>query len=206
MKLKLIFETASFYYSTKKGFKKMQASVSDIELTDRIKTGDYQAFRILFERYYSMLCNFSTRYVADDFVSEDVVQEVFAKIWEDRKKMTIRDSVKSYLFSAVRNQSLNRIKSENIRSSYNSDFVRQIDIRVTEVEIENEEFRNYLFQCIDKLPPRCREVFEKSRFEDMKQEKIASSLDISIKTVKAQIGKALQLIRSCLEISYPEFL
>lgn len=84
--------------------------------------------------------------------------------------------------------------------------MQSIDIRISEKEIEQEEFKNYLFQCIGKLPPRCREVFEKSRFEEMKQEKIATSLDISIKTVKAQIGKALQMIRSCLELSYPEFL
>lgn len=184
----------------------MQSEPDDSKLLEQVKSGNYKSFQILFERYYSPLCNFASGFFHDDFLQEDVVQEVFTKIWEDRRKITVSDSVKSYLYTAVRNRGVNRLKSESIRREYTRKFVQSIDIRISEKEIEQEEFKNYLFQCIGKLPPRCREVFEKSRFEEMKQEKIATSLDISIKTVKAQIGKALQMIRSCLELSYPEFL
>ena len=142
----------------------------------------------------------------DSFISEDVVQEVFIKIWEDRKKIDIIGSVKSYLYSAVKNKSLNRIESESVRQKYSK---QAFDIQsrvISQNELEQEEFRNHLFWCIDKLPPRCKEVFQNSRFEDLKQEQIAQNLKISIKTVKAQIGKALKLIRDCLQISYPEYL
>lgn len=184
----------------------MQGGKADIELIGQIKSNDFEAFRILFERYYNSLCNFASSFFTDDFLREDVVQEVFTKVWEDRHKLRINESVKSYLYTAVRNKSMNRLKSESVRRQYTSNFTKTLNTHVSEAEIEQEEFRNYLYQCIEKLPARCREVFEKSRFEDMKQEKIAISLDISIKTVKAQISKALQMIRGCLQQSYPEYL
>jgi RNA polymerase sigma-70 factor, ECF subfamily len=184
----------------------MQNGLTDIQLLKKIGTGDYNAFRLLFDRYYSPLCNFAFRFLRDDFITEDTVQEVFTKIWEDRKSVNINESVKSYLYIAVRNKSLNKIKSESVRQEYTNRFLENNNIFVTEIRLEQEEFRNYLFQCIEKLPPRCKEVFTKSRFEEMKQEGIASSLDISLKTVKAHIGKALRLIRACLQITYPEYL
>ena len=184
----------------------MQNDLNDNQLMNQIKTGDYSAFRLLFECYYGPLCNYASRFFKDDFMPEDIVQEVFAKIWEDRKNIKINESAKAYLYTSVKNRSLNKIKSESIRQDYTSRIFENENLQVSESELEQEEFRNYLFQCIEKLPPRCKEVFTKSRFEDMKQEKIASSLDISLKTVKAQVGKALRLIRSCLQISFPEYL
>ncbi|MDX9881463.1 MAG: RNA polymerase sigma-70 factor [Prolixibacteraceae bacterium] len=179
---------------------------SDIQLLNEIQDGSYGAFRLLFERYYNPLCNFSFRFLKDGFIVEDIVQEVFTKIWEDRKTLRISGSVKSYLYVAVKNRCLNKIKAESIRHEFASRFSGQEEIPIDGAIIEQEEFRNYLSMCIEKLPPRCREVFAKSRFEGMKQEKIAASLDISLKTVKAQIGKALKLIRDCLQVSYPEYL
>jgi len=181
-------------------------SLTDIQLIEKIRVGDYIAFRFLFERYYIPLCNYASGFFKNDFLKEDVVQEIFTKIWEDRKKIQIAESVKSYLYMSVRNKSLNRIKSESIRQEYTGNFFRNAETQISEAELEQEEFKNYLFRCIGKLPPRCKDVFEKSRFEEMKQEKIADSLGISLKTVKAQIGKALRLIRECLQFSYPEFL
>ena len=184
----------------------MQNEPTDFQLLSAINTGDYNAFRVLFERYYSPLCNFAFRFLKDDYIAEDIVQEVFTKIWEDRRVIKVTESVRSYLYMAVKNKSLNKIKSESVRQEHTNRFYEIENIQVDAFVLEQEEFRNYLFQCIEKLPPRCKEVFTKSRFEEMKQEKIATSLNISLKTVKAQVGKALRLIRSCLQISYPEYL
>ncbi|HAZ04646.1 MAG: hypothetical protein A2W90_06750 [Bacteroidetes bacterium GWF2_42_66] len=184
----------------------MQNEPTDFQLLSAINTGDYNAFRVLFERYYSPLCNFAFRFLKDDYIAEDIVQEVFTKIWEDRRVIKVTESVRSYLYMAVKNKSLNKIKSESVRQEHTNRFSEIENIQVDAFVLEQEEFRNYLFQCIEKLPPRCKEVFTKSRFEEMKQEKIATSLNISLKTVKAQVGKALRLIRSCLQISYPEYL
>ena len=181
------------------------SELNDLQLVEKIRNGDYKAFKVLFENYYSILCNFSLRYVGEHFQSDDIVQEVFIKIWENRKRLVIAGSVKSYLFAAVKNRSLNRLKSESIRLEHTRHFSGQRNELVDPLEIEQEEFRNYLFQCIEKLPPRCKEVFTESRFNGSKQEMIANSLDITLKTVKAQIGKALRLLKTCLQASYPEY-
>jgi RNA polymerase sigma-70 factor (ECF subfamily) len=134
-----------------------------------------------------------------------MVQEVFIKIWEKRKTLEISGSVKSYLYASVKNTCLNRLKADKSRRVNTDYFLGQRDKVVDHSEIEQEEFRSQLFKCIEKLPPRCKEVFVQSRFDDLKQEKIAESLDITLKTVKAQIGKALKLLKTCLQPSYPEY-
>ncbi|HKJ43034.1 MAG TPA: sigma-70 family RNA polymerase sigma factor, partial [Sunxiuqinia sp.] len=131
--------------------------------------------------------------------------EVFTKIWEDKRKIKIQGSVKSYLYTAVRNRSLNKLKSETTREGHTKSYSQHTDQVVDLVEIEQEEFRLFLLQCIEKLPPRCQDVFARSRFDGMKQDQIASEMDIAIKTVKAQIGKALKLLRECLSVSHPHF-
>jgi RNA polymerase sigma-70 factor (ECF subfamily) len=179
---------------------------NDNQLLNKIKAGDYNAFGFLFNRYYGLLCNYALRFVRDDFISEDIVQEVFVKIWESRAKLKIIGSVKSYLYIAVKNKSINKLQSEAVRQKYTSNFFSYQSKEVSQTELEQEEFRNHLFNCIQKLPPRCHDVFTKSRFNEMKQEQIAQKMDISLKTVKAQIGKALRFIQSCLKIQYPEFI
>jgi len=178
---------------------------NDSQLIAKIKTGDYNAFGILFERYYSLLCNFAMKSVRDHFIAEDIVQEVFIKIWETRKTVNITGSVKSYLYISVKNRSLNKIQSETVRREYSSRFLIYQNIEVSQTELEQEEFRDYLFRCIQKLPPRCKDVFVESRFTELRQEQIAEKMHISLKTVKAQVGKALRYIQSCLQIYYPEY-
>ena len=183
----------------------MNINLTDIQLMNKIRIGDFDAFRLLFERYYTPLCNFANSRLHDDFIAEDVVQEFFAKIWEERTRLKITGSIKSYLYMAVKNRSLNRLNAEITRRKYTGDFLINQNGLVDNVDLEQEEFRNYLFECIEKLPPRCKTVFEKSRFEDLKQDEIATAMEISVKTVKAQIGKALKLIKTCVEMVFPEF-
>ncbi|MGQ8338751.1 RNA polymerase sigma factor [Sunxiuqinia sp. A32] len=180
-------------------------NINDLQLIEKIRNGDYRAFRLLFETYHTPLCNFSVSYVSQYVIADDIVQEVFIKIWEKRRKLFISGSVKSYLYTAVKNHSLNRLKSEAIRQEHTHLFSVIQDESIVDSEIELEEFRNYLFQCIEQLPPRCKDVFLESRFKGSKQEMIANTYDITVKTVKAQIGKALKMLKDCLQISYPEY-
>ena len=183
----------------------MGKNLTDIQLMNAIRVGDFDAFRLLFERYYSPLCNFANLRLQDNFIAEDVVQEFFTKVWEDRARIKFTGSIRSYLYTAIKNRSLNRLNAEMNRRKYTGDFRRLQNEQITDIDLELEEFRNYLFGCIEKLPPRCKAVFEKSRFEELKQQEIASAMEISIKTVKAQIGKALRLIKACVERAYPEY-
>ena len=173
---------------------------TDIQLANKIKAGDYHAFGILFERYYSLLCNYACKLVKDNFVAEDIVQEIFVRIWETRSTLNITGSVKSYLFIAVKNRSLNKMESETTRREYSNFYRIHQNDEVSHSELELEEFREHLFRCIQKLPPRCKDVFVESRFKEMKQDQIAEKMHISLKTVKAQVGKALRFLQSCLQI------
>lgn len=183
----------------------MHFGLTDVQLMNKIRVGDFDAFRLLFERYYSPLCNFANSRLQDDFIAEDIVQELFTKIWEERTRIQFTSSIKSYLYTAIKNRSLNRLNAETIRRKHTDDFRRNQNEQISDIDIEMEEFRNYLVECIEKLPPRCKAVFEKSRFEDLKQEEIAGAMQISVNTVKAQIGKALKLVKACIELVYPEF-
>jgi RNA polymerase sigma-70 factor, ECF subfamily len=109
------------------------------------------------------------------------------------------------LFITVKNRSLNKIQAETIRREYSSRFLFQQNNEVLQTELEQKEFREHLFRCIQKLPPRCKDVFVESRFKKMKQDQIAEKMQISLKTVKAQVGKALRYIQNCLQIYYPEY-
>jgi len=197
------------FYIIFSDMKETQANSTDqpnnLQLVEQIRKGDYKAFKALFENYYTILCNFSLRYVDEHVQADDIVQEVFIRIWENRKRLVITGSVKSYLFAAVKNQSLNRLKAESVRLEHTRYFSGRQNKLVDPLEIEHEEFRDYLFQCIEKLPPRCKEVFLESRFNGSKQEMIADSLNITLKTVKAQIGKALKLLKTCIQTYYPEY-
>lgn len=150
------------------------------------------------------MCHYALKFIHDTHLAEDIIQEVFIKIWEEKIRIRIIKSVKSYLYKSVRNKCLDKLKSEHIRSVHTKSFFEEKNKIVDSVEIEYEEFRYHLSECVEKLPPRCKNVYTCSRFQNMKQEKIASEMGISLKTVKFQIGKALKLIRDCLSISYPE--
>ena len=181
------------------------AESDDIRNFVKIRAGDFNAFRALFDNFYVPLCRYTLNFIHDTYLSDDIVQEVFIKIWEERGRIKIDKSVKSYLYTAVKNKCLDKLRSENIRSVHSKSFFEEKDQIIESVEMEYNEFRCHLSACVEKLPPRCKDVFTYSRFQDMKQEKIASEMGISLKTVKAQMGKALKLVRDCLGIVFPEF-
>ena len=183
----------------------LNSDLPDKSLLEQVKAGHYGAFELLFERYYNQLCNYASHLLGESFDSEDIVQDIFVRIWEKRNSLNFIDSIKSYLYTSVKNSCLNYKKADSVRQGYVS-ISRLTEPEFTDdVEVEQEEFRYQLFLCIDKLPSRCREVFFKSRFDLSKQQEIAEDLSISIKTVKAQIGKALKYLKLCLETSYPEY-
>ncbi len=171
---------------------------SDEDLLALIRQHDKVAFEMLFKRYYKPLCRFAELILKDPGKSEDVVQEMFVKFWEQQSDLRI-DKLKSYLYRSVKNAALNLLdKSKRIaytdedlpedsHASYNSDH-----------SIVTAELKDKIQAAIDSLPERCRLVFQLSRQEEMSQKEIAEHLDISVKTVENQMTKALQLLRERL--------
>jgi len=172
-------------------------SVSDPEIVSAIRQGDEAAFEKTFRTYYSRLCKYANSLLKDSDEAEEVVQTVFLTIWEKRADLEITFSIKAYLYRAVHNHCLNRFKHAAIKEAhkeYSGHFIPQSYESVTQA-IHASELEEQIEHAVNKLPAQCQKAFRMSRFEELKYQEIAERLDISIKTVENQIGKALRILR-----------
>lgn len=161
----------------------------------------YHQFQTVFEEYYNALCNYAFNYVKELSSSEDIVQEVFARIWEKRQDIIASDTIRFYLFSAVRNNCLTYLQKEKkaaIVELNDHDAIEEENTFSDEVKPETD-YKAQLTSAMDQLPPKCREVFVLSRMSKQSYKEIATTLDISVKTVENQMGKALKVIRGFLK-------
>ncbi len=176
----------------------MQSALKDI--VRAINKSDLKTFEHVFKEYYAMLCNFAYSYLKDEVQAEEIVQEVFYKIWEKRRTLRIKSSLKSYLMQAVKNTALKQIRHEQISNKY-KDYAIHVDNKATidpAEELNAKELAGIIRKTINDLPERCREIFTMSRYEGLKYSEIAKKLSISVKTVEANMGKALKIFREKL--------
>ncbi len=173
----------------------------DDKIISLLATGDQRAIDMLFDRYYSYLCNVVYRVINDSDYAEDVVQEIFMDIWKKREGINIQISLRAYLRRAAVNRALNFLRKKRMKFDETEDAV--VSIASPDVdgqgEMERDELEKRIHDCIEALPPKCKMVFSMSRFEDMSYREISEALDISIKTVENQISKALKILRSTIQ-------
>lgn len=175
----------------------MELAIKDEVLFAQLRSNDSKAFELLFKRHYKPLCRRVNTMLNDEEATEDVVQQLFIKIWESRDTLQTPDSVAAYLFTAARNRALNYIKSQSRKSSNEVPLTNlhdEADNR-TEEQMDANELQKALYAAIDALPEKRREVFVLSRFEGKSYKEIAEIMQISVKTVEAQMGKALSTLR-----------
>lgn len=173
--------------------------VSDEKLIVAIGNDDYISYNKLFVRYYSRLCYYVYRMLMDKEDAEDVVQELFLTLWNNRKKIEIGKNVSGYLYRMAKNLTLNHIRSEmNYRAALENR--EELFSYNEEDQLESEEFCLALNDCINRLPGRCKEVLLLHRVKGLKQKEIADQLSISVKTIKNQIWSSLQRLKKCLEL------
>jgi RNA polymerase sigma-70 factor (ECF subfamily) len=161
---------------------------------------DEKAFEQLFRNLYEPLCQSANTILNDRDESEETVQHVFITLWEKRRQMEMILSVKSYLYQAVRNASLNRIRHAKVKQLYIKEHLMVSPSAEPAVNIPlRNELQEQIQQAIESLPEQCRIIFKLSRFEEMKYAEIAEQLGISVKTVENQMGKALRVMREKLK-------
>jgi RNA polymerase sigma-70 factor (ECF subfamily) len=172
----------------------------DKDFLNQIKDGDESAFEAVFNEYYESLAYFALKYVGNAQVAEDIVQDLFVKIWANRHSLRIEQSLSSYLYGAVKNASFNHLKSQNIRSEYASNQIlpSEADSFIPN-EIDASDLSLLIETAIFSMPKERQKIFRMSREEGMKYAEIAAKQEISVKTVEAQMGKALQFMRSMLK-------
>jgi RNA polymerase sigma-70 factor (family 1) len=174
--------------------------VTDEQLIIRVGDDDKQALEQLFRKYYKPLVRFAKEIVKSKDQAEDMVQEVFVKIWDRRQSIHINSQVKSYLYVAVKNHCFNQLKL-NERKQWLEDGMED-DIRIATTEAHNKldtiQLEQQIQSAIAALPPKCGLIFKMSRFEEKTYKEIAEALELSVKTVENQMGKALTLMRASL--------
>ena len=161
-------------------------------------------FENLFNDHYSNLCAYANNFLKDADASEEVVQEVLFKLWTNRKSIIITSSIKSYLFRAVRNASLNVLKHIDIREDYKiqNEYEMQ-DSLSSEDEMIVSELDQKIRGTIDLLPIERKKIFILSRYDGLKYKEIAEKLNISVSTVENQMVKALKFLRTELKDYLP---
>jgi len=174
----------------------------------KLRSGDIQAYEMIFRTHYEPLCNYAFTFVADRDMAEEIVQGTFLYLWEKREAMEIHSSLKSYLYTAVRNRCLNEIKHRKVRQQHINRELLTADTGTETVseELAAAELEERIQVAIEKLPEQCRMVFKLSRFEELKYAEIADQLSISVKTVENHMGKALKIMREQLKEYLPLLL
>jgi RNA polymerase sigma-70 factor, ECF subfamily len=173
------------------------------ELVSRIKHDDRLALNTLFALHYQKLCLFANTYLRNTEESEEVVSDVFLNFWRSRHAIRIDRSLKSYLYTSVKNGALAMIKKrqplfEDVEDIlFNTNLLDSVD---PEQVMTLKELQNQLDRAIETLPPRCKQIFIMSRMEALSYFEISEILGVSEKTVENQIVKALQLIRQVIAV------
>lgn len=178
---------------------------SNKELIQGIKQGNIASYESLYKEYYIFLCMIAEHIVRNHADAEEIVSDVFVKLWNIREKINITTSIKAYLVKAVHNTSLNYLERSGISNNC-SDSLSNSDFRLLAWDSDyplgrlyEKEIMEILEQGINELPDACRQVFLLSRDDDMTYKDIADKLGISVNTVKAQIKKALARLRITLK-------
>jgi RNA polymerase sigma-70 factor (family 1) len=169
-------------------------------LVRRLKTGDKEAFSDIFSVYYKDLVLFAFSFTRDREDSEEIVQDVFVKLWEDHEKITIEGSIRSYLLKTIQNKCFDRHRHKQVRDQHGSYVIENSPLfdYDTENYILYSELELLLEKAISKLPENLKETFEMSRFEGIKYQDIANKLNVSVRTIEVRISKALELLRISL--------
>jgi RNA polymerase sigma-70 factor (ECF subfamily) len=140
------------------------------------------------------LFHYALTIVKNNAEAKDIVQTVFIKLWEKREEINLATSARSYLYTSVYHLCLNNVRDHKTHEAHHQILATNRQIGLID-PAEEKETRERIHRAINGLPPKCKEVFYKSRFEGKKYVEIASEMNISIKTVEVQVGKALKYLR-----------
>ena len=171
--------------------------IRDAEITGRIRNGDVGQFESLFRSSYVSLVRYAKTLIKDHDSAEEIVQDLFFRLWQDREKLKIESSLNGYLLRSVHNRCLHYIEHNRVVSRH----VEEMSNRQSETQESPSDILNYkelqekVARILEKLPERCGKIFTMSRFDGLKYTEIAEKLSVSVKTVEANMGRALKEFR-----------
>jgi RNA polymerase sigma-70 factor, ECF subfamily len=166
----------------------------------QFKQGDHHAFRVLYEKHAPKLFAFSKKYLQSNEDAEEVVQEVFLRIWEKRENIDEHLSFSSYVIQAAKHRIYNGFRKK-VNAQVYLDFLlftNDVSKNFTELDVDFNDIKIKAEAAINAMPPKRQEIFRMSRELGLKNKEIAQKLDISIKTVENQMGQALKYLKDAL--------
>jgi RNA polymerase sigma-70 factor, ECF subfamily len=172
--------------------------LNDTHFIELLAKRDESAFEKVFKDNFKKLQSYAITIVSDENVAEEMVQNVFFKLWDRVEKINIQSSIAAYLYRAVYNESCNYLKHQKVKKgflNYSKHAMSDISTEKASKKVLVTELEQRIKNALNDLPEQCRTVFQLSRFEELKYQQIADTLGISIKTVEAQMGKALRIMR-----------
>ena len=169
--------------------------------------GEQGTFERLFKTHFKSLYAYALTIVKNEMVAEEMVQNVFFKIWEKKAGLNLQSPALAYLYKSVYHESLNYLKHQKVKVAYQSHTAYQLKNQTDQAskKVLLSELEQQINKALSELPEQCRTIFQMSRFEELKYQEIADQLGLSIKTVENQMGKALKLMRLKL-VDYLPFL
>ena len=174
--------------------------IRDNEIIRRIRQSDEGQFESLFRSSYVSLVRYAQTIIRDHDTAEEIVQDLFVKLWQDRQKLKIESSLNGYLFRSVHNRCLHWLDHSRVVDRHAREMANmEIQSAQNPVEIiQYNELQHKIAGIIDRLPEKCGKIFCMNRFEGLKYTEIAEKLSVSVKTVEANMGRALKEFRNAL--------
>ena len=176
----------------------VEKSISEPELIIKIREGDADAFKNLFDTYCQALIYFAWRYVKNTQIAENIVQDVFLKIWLNRTKLNPALKIKSYLYKAVKNQVMQHLRKAKLENQKGSIQAFDSSTKSPEDILDEKEIALSVQRTISELPSQCRLIFTMSKYCNLTYSEIAEIQNISVKTVETHMGRALKFLRKRL--------
>ncbi|HEX3007910.1 MAG TPA: RNA polymerase sigma-70 factor, partial [Bacteroidales bacterium] len=176
------------------------SNTEEVYLIHKLKEGDIKALEVLFNLHYSNLCRYLLLLFKNQLLVENIAEDIFVYLWENRETIEIKTSLEAYLYSAGRYKALNQIRNASRHKQINETLavLEQDEDTSFEKMLELKELEEVLENAIRHLPPRCQEIFRLSREEDLSYKEIAHLLNISVNTVESQMGIALKRLKTVL--------
>jgi RNA polymerase sigma-70 factor (ECF subfamily) len=174
----------------------------DSYIKKKIQGGDIREFERLFMKYYEPLCHYADNILKDMDSAEDLVQEFFYTVWKNRITFNIKISLNAYFYQSIRNNALHHLESIAIRRNYAKQVFNRFQETISphlQTEVDFRDLDKAINETLKHMPERCSLIFRMNRFEGRKYHEIAEILSISVKTVEADMGKALQIFRDSLK-------
>jgi len=172
----------------------------DTEIIRRIRQGDIREFETLFRSSYASLVRYAGTMIKDQDSAEEIVQDLFFRLWQNKEKLNIESSLNGYLFRSVHNSCLHHIEHRKVVEKHVQESLLESDEGGSDpLEVlQYSELQAKIAGILERLPERCGKIFCMNRFEGLKYVEIAQKLSVSVKTVEANMGRALKEFRKAL--------